>query len=98
LTASTRPSTAIPWGPTLTTVLGLLPLAAGWGVGASLPASLARVVVGGLIASTLITLVLIPALYISATLVVEQAHERMRGWSWLPGRSGGAPTARPSAQ
>ena len=32
---------------TLTTVLGLLPLALGWGVGASLQASLARVVVGG---------------------------------------------------
>ena len=52
---------------TLTTVLGLLPLALGWGEGAGLQAALARVVVGGLLASTLVTLFLIPALYITAT-------------------------------
>tara|TARA_R110002072_G_scaffold142853_1_gene288499 strand:- start:70383 stop:73487 length:3105 start_codon:yes stop_codon:yes gene_type:complete len=51
---------------TLTTVLGLLPLAIGIGAGAEMQASLARVVVGGLIASTLITLVLIPVVYVSA--------------------------------
>jgi HAE1 family hydrophobic/amphiphilic exporter-1 len=52
---------------TLTTVLGLLPLALGWGEGAGLQAALARVVVGGLLASTLVTLFLIPTLYITAT-------------------------------
>jgi HAE1 family hydrophobic/amphiphilic exporter-1 len=52
---------------TSTTVLGLLPLAIGWGEGAGLQASLARVVVGGLLASTIVTLFLIPALYVSAT-------------------------------
>ncbi|MGB5304588.1 MAG: efflux RND transporter permease subunit, partial [Gemmatimonadota bacterium] len=51
---------------TLTTVLGLLPLAIGIGVGANLQAALARVVIGGLLASTVITLVLIPTLYLSA--------------------------------
>lgn len=70
---------------TLTTVLGLLPLALGWGAGASLQAALARVVVGGLLASTLITLVLIPVLYISASRVTAKAASR----SWWPGRSGG---------
>lgn len=48
---------------TLTTILGLLPLAFGVGEGADAQAPLARAVVGGLAASTLITLVLIPAVY-----------------------------------
>ena len=48
---------------TTTTVLGLLPLALGVGEGADAQAPLARVVIGGLIGSTLITLVLIPVVY-----------------------------------
>ncbi|MBN1957431.1 MAG: efflux RND transporter permease subunit [Desulfuromonadales bacterium] len=48
---------------TLTTILALLPLAFGFGEGADAQAPLARAVVGGLSASTLITLVLIPAVY-----------------------------------
>ncbi len=48
---------------TLTTVLALLPLAFGIGEGADAQAPLARAVIGGLTASTLITLVLIPAVY-----------------------------------
>ena len=48
---------------TLTTILGLLPLALGMGEGAEAQAPLARAVVGGLMGSTLITLVLIPAVY-----------------------------------
>lgn len=50
---------------TLTTILGLLPLSFGWGAGGEIQAALARVVIGGLAASTLITLVLIPVVYIS---------------------------------
>ncbi len=48
---------------TLTTILALLPLALGVGEGAEAQAPLARAVVGGLAGSTLITLVLIPAVY-----------------------------------
>jgi HAE1 family hydrophobic/amphiphilic exporter-1 len=47
----------------LTTILALLPLAFGIGEGADAQAPLARAVVGGLTGSTLITLVLIPAVY-----------------------------------
>jgi HAE1 family hydrophobic/amphiphilic exporter-1 len=47
----------------LTTILALLPLAFGIGEGADAQAPLARAVVGGLLGSTLITLVLIPAVY-----------------------------------
>lgn len=48
---------------TLTTMLGLLPLALGIGEGADAQAPLARAVIGGLLGSTPLTLVLIPAVY-----------------------------------
>ena len=48
---------------TSTTILGLLPLALGIGEGADAQAPLARAVIGGLFGSTLITLVLIPAVF-----------------------------------
>lgn len=47
----------------LTTLLGLLPLALGWGEGGELNAPLARAVVGGLTTSTVLTLVVIPVVY-----------------------------------
>jgi HAE1 family hydrophobic/amphiphilic exporter-1 len=47
----------------MTTVLALIPLALGIGEGADAQAPLARAVVGGLTASTLITLVLIPVVF-----------------------------------
>jgi HAE1 family hydrophobic/amphiphilic exporter-1 len=46
-----------------TTVLGLVPLAVGWGTGGEIQAAMARVVIGGLLASTMVTLVLIPVAY-----------------------------------
>jgi HAE1 family hydrophobic/amphiphilic exporter-1 len=48
---------------TLTTVLGLVPLAIGIGEGADAQAPLARVVIGGLLGATVITLFLIPAIF-----------------------------------
>lgn len=48
---------------TLTTVLGLIPMALGLGEGGELGAPLATVVIGGLTFSTLLTLVVIPVLY-----------------------------------
>jgi HAE1 family hydrophobic/amphiphilic exporter-1 len=48
---------------TLTTILGLMPLALGIGEGSDAQAPLARAVIGGLTGSTLITLVLIPVVY-----------------------------------
>ena len=47
----------------LATMLGLVPMALGIGEGAELQAPLARVVIGGLLASTLITLVVVPVVY-----------------------------------
>ena len=48
---------------TTTTVLGLVPMALGRGEGAQLMAPLAVTVIGGLVVSTLLTLVVIPVLY-----------------------------------
>jgi HAE1 family hydrophobic/amphiphilic exporter-1 len=49
---------------TITTVLGLVPMALGLGEGGELQAPLARTVIGGLTTSTLITLVVIPVVYL----------------------------------
>jgi len=45
------------------TILGLVPMAIGLGEGGELQAPLARVVIGGFMASTMVTLVLVPAVY-----------------------------------
>jgi hydrophobic/amphiphilic exporter-1 (mainly G- bacteria), HAE1 family len=47
----------------LATVLGLVPMSLGIGEGSELQAPLARVVIGGLTASTMITLVFVPTVY-----------------------------------
>ncbi len=57
----------------IATMLGLVPMAIGLGEGGELQAPLARVVIGGLLTSTLVTLVLVPAIY---TLFEE-------GWSGI---------------
>ncbi len=48
---------------TLTTVLALLPLALGFGEGAEIRAPMAIAVIGGLLSSTVLTLVIIPVVY-----------------------------------
>jgi HAE1 family hydrophobic/amphiphilic exporter-1 len=62
---------------TLTTVLGLLPMSFAWGEGAEVRAPMAISVMGGLIFSTLLTLVLIPVMYElldRKVYVAEDAH------------------------
>lgn len=48
---------------TLTTILGLLPLALGIGEGGETQAPMATVVIGGLLTSTILTLVIVPVIY-----------------------------------
>jgi HAE1 family hydrophobic/amphiphilic exporter-1 len=55
---------------TVTTVLGLTPLALGWGAGADLRAPLAVAVIGGLLSATLLTLLVVPVIY---SVVVDPA-------------------------
>jgi HAE1 family hydrophobic/amphiphilic exporter-1 len=59
----------------LATMLGLVPMAIGLGDGGELQAPLARVVIGGLLASTMVTLVLVPAIYT----LFEEGLKGLRG-------------------
>ncbi len=61
---------------TITTVSALTPLAFGFGEGGEAQAPLARAVIGGLLSSSLITLVLIPTIYY---LFEKKRDERVRG-------------------
>jgi hydrophobe/amphiphile efflux-1 (HAE1) family protein len=65
---------------TLTTVLGMTPLAIGIGDGSELMQPLAIAVIGGLLVSMILTLFLVPSIY----LIVEGIGETLRGW--LTGR------------
>lgn len=58
---------------TLTTVLGMLPLALGVGAGAELYQGMAVAVIGGLLASTLLSVFVVPALYV----LLEEGASRL---------------------
>ena len=63
---------------TLTTVLGMLPMALGTGEGAEMWRSLGMVVCWGLTVSTLVTLILIPTLYCSfSTRQARRAQKKL---------------------
>jgi len=75
---------------TLTTVLAMMPMALGLGEGGELQAPMARVVIAGLLASTLITLILIPTLY---TMVEEWSWRRKEAKAQAPDYAGASPAA-----
>lgn len=58
---------------TLTTVLGMLPLALGVGAGAELYQGMAVVVIGGLLTSTLLSIFVVPSMYV----LFEEAASRL---------------------
>jgi HAE1 family hydrophobic/amphiphilic exporter-1 len=80
----------------LTTMLGLFPLALGLGAGGDIQAALARVVIGGLFASTLITLVLIPVAYITVEQAAMRVRSKLPNWSWLPEPGTGTVEVKPA--
>jgi HAE1 family hydrophobic/amphiphilic exporter-1 len=57
----------------LTTILALLPLTFGFGEGAALRSPMALAVIGGLVTSTLLTLIVIPCVYF----ILDQFRERI---------------------
>lgn len=57
---------------TVVMVLGLLPLAVGWGTGSELQRPLAIAVIGGILTSTILTLIVLPA---AALLIVKRKHQ-----------------------
>lgn len=64
---------------TVTTVLGLLPLVFGTGEGAEMQKPLAVTVAGGLTMSTVLTLVVVPAVYTLVDDIGAKIAERLRG-------------------
>ena len=76
----------------LATVAGLLPMAIGWGTGGETNAPLARTVVGGLSVSTILTLFLVPTIYV----ILEERFPRQKDEvppeaDWIPAEAGLAP-------
>ena len=69
---------------TLTTVMGMFPLALGIGQGSEMMQPLAIAVVGGLLVSTVLTLFVVPSAYV----ILNSAAERLM--HWLTGRTPGA--------
>jgi multidrug efflux pump subunit AcrB len=62
---------------TLAMIFGMLPLALAIGAGAEMRAPMARAVIGGLITSTLLTLVVVPVVY---TYLDDLKPETVRSW------------------
>jgi len=79
---------------TSTTVLGLLPMALGLGEGAELRAPLAITVIGGLSVATLLTLVVIPVVY----LLVDRTPETVPATvvAAVPSAGGASTSAEPA--
>jgi multidrug efflux pump subunit AcrB len=50
---------------TASTILGMIPIAIGWGTGAELRQPMAMVIVGGLVTSSVLSLIVVPVLYIT---------------------------------
>lgn len=69
---------------TFTTSLAMLPIAMALGEGSEIQAPLARVVLGGLLASTAVTLIVVPCLYY----LVERRREARLTAAGAPGASG----------
>ena len=71
---------------TTTTVLGLLPMAIGFGEGAEVRTPMAITVIGGLVVSTLLTLVVIPVVYS----LLDRKHwpSRVTGVDTVPSPAG----------
>jgi multidrug efflux pump subunit AcrB len=82
---------------TLALIAGMLPVALGIGEGADFRAPLGRAVVGGVITSTILTLVVIPTVYEILDDWREALTSRMRGWLATPAPTrASAPDSRPS--
>jgi HAE1 family hydrophobic/amphiphilic exporter-1 len=77
----------------IATILALVPLAAGFNQGSIIAAELGTVVIGGLISSTFLTLLVIPAIYS----LVDGLRRRVTGWFSRPRAGEGAPVGAATA-
>jgi len=76
---------------TVTTVLGLLPLALGIGRGADLRAPLGIAVIGGLISATALTLIVVPVVYSLIADAGERVVQRRTGKAEAEAKAGSEP-------
>jgi HAE1 family hydrophobic/amphiphilic exporter-1 len=60
----------------LTTILGILPLTLGFGESAALRAPIAIAVIGGLVTSTILTLIIIPCYYESIEYIIARISRK----------------------
>jgi HAE1 family hydrophobic/amphiphilic exporter-1 len=76
---------------TVAMIFGMLPLALALGAGAEQRAPMARAVIGGLITSTLLTLLVVPVVYTlledAVAFTRDKAPDRMRGFARSLGRN-----------
>ncbi len=63
---------------TAATILGMLPIALGVGAGSELRSPMACVIIGGLVASTLLSLIVVPVVY---TLLDDWQFRVLKGWT-----------------
>jgi cobalt-zinc-cadmium resistance protein CzcA len=70
--------------------LGVLPIAVGWGAGAELQQPMAIALIGGLITSTILTLVALPALYEISEGLQERGRRSWARWRGISAEPGSA--------
>src|SRR6185503_14645375 len=70
--------------------LGVLPIAIGWGAGAELQQPMAIALIGGLVTSTILTLIALPALYELSERLRAKVSRAWGGW-----RNSGAESVEP---
>jgi len=80
---------------TLAMLFGMLPMAIGIGDGGEIQAPMGRAVIGGIITSTLLTLVVVPVLYTYMDSLGQRAVRRFRYRHDEPNLGGGAPAPAP---
>ncbi len=80
---------------TLSLILGMLPVALGLGAGGSFRAPMAVAVIGGLITSTLLTLVLVPVAYSILDIIMERLKNIGRK---KPSAAASVPTPSPASE
>ncbi len=79
---------------TLAMIFGMLPMAIGAGAGGELLAPMGRAVIGGVITSTLLTLVIVPVLYTYLYALSERVKARLRRGAHMEAH----PVAMPKAE
>lgn len=85
----------------LTTILGMVPLALGYGDGAETWAPMGRAVVGGMVVSTFLTLFIIPVMYVSIASFADRRRargEQRRAQRETPAPEAPAPPAEPEVE